>query len=79
MCIVPKAVIDEVQAYPTLKNLKEMHAAFVGVLENFGGFEEFLFSTWPLSLIFPGKERTCVGLGSELQAAFKKAKYSEVS
>lgn len=32
MCIVPEAVTDEVQDYPTPKNIKETQA-FVGILK----------------------------------------------
>ena len=41
MHVIPEAVIDEVQTYPTPKNMKEVQA-FIGIL----GFEGLLFPTW---------------------------------
>ena len=68
-CIVPEAVIDRFQVYPTPKNAKEVQA-FVGIL----GLGGLLFPTWhrasiPYTPGPPGKERAHVG-----QAAFEKAK-----
>lgn len=67
MCIVPEAMIDKVQApIQLLKTWKRCNLCREFL------FGEFLFSTWPFSLILPGKERAllCVGLGIRAASCF---------
>ena len=71
MYIVPEALTDNVQTHPTPKNMKGIQV-FIGIW----GFWRFLLPTWHSAAIpiLPGKERACMGHGSEQQATFEKAK-----